>query len=240
MTILHLILNSEDLDAGKDISFSNFYTKMPFIESEFADGTTGADQFRSLDAPRFIKSHLPFELWNKQLEKHPNLRVIQTLRNPKDTLVSYYHHMINDYHMGGFLGNWDQFFEEFRAKRLPWGDYFEHIAEWYKFNVKREKSLVLKYEDMKVNTRENVIRIAKFVGYELSDRVVDLVVEKSSMKSVSKKFETRFKDVVMWKKDGAFIRKGEVGDWVNYFSQEQSDYIDAKCEEYLVPLGIRF
>ena len=37
-----------------------------------------------------------------------------------------------------------------------------------------------------------------------------------------------------------FMRKGEVGDWKNYFSQEQSDYIDALCEKKLSKLGLVF
>ena len=240
MTILRLILHSKELEEGKDVPFNDFFNKMPFMESEFADGTMGADQFRNLEPPRYMKTHLPFQLWKKQLEKHPDLKVIQTLRNPKDTLVSYYHHMINDGHMGGFRGTWDQYFEEFKRKRLPWGDYFEHIADWYKFNEKREKSLVLRYEEMKENTKEHIIQIAQFVGHELSEKAVDLVAEKSSVKAVSKKFESRFKEIPMWKQDGAFIRKGEVGDWVNYFSEEQSEYVDEQCKEYLEPLGIRY
>ena len=36
----------------------------------------------------------------------------------------------------------------------------------------------------------------------------------------------------------AFIRKEEVGDWDNYFSEGQSKFVDAKCKEYLEPLGV--
>ena len=44
-----------------------------------------------------------------------------------------------------------------------------------------------------------------------------------------------------WKSDrSSFIRKGEIDDWVNYFSKEQSDYVEAKFGEYLRPLGIKF
>ena len=34
--------------------------------------------------------------------------------------------------------------------------------------------------------------------------------------------------------------KGIVGDWKNYFSEEQSDFVDEKCREYLEPLGLKF
>ena len=85
------------------------------------------------------------------------------MRNPKDTLVSYYHHTRADIHTGAFPGTWDQFFEMFKEKRFPWGDYFEHNANWYKFNIDRKDSLVLFYEEMKKSHRDHVLKVAKFL-----------------------------------------------------------------------------
>ena len=177
----------------------------------------------------------------KHLDKHPNLRIIQTIRNPKDTLVSWYHHMRSDNHLGGFNGTWDQYFEEFKNKRLLWGDYFEVNADWYKFNKGRENSLILKYEEMKKDPKTHVIKIAKFLGHDLSDRAIDLVVEKCAAEKVGKKFNDLFKTFPQWNQNRSqFVRKGQVGDWVNHFSKEQSEYVDAKYKEYLEPLGITF
>ena len=155
--------------------------------------------------------------------------------------MSWYHHWRSDINGGAFHGTWDQYFELFKQKRLPWGDYFEHNANWYKFNTDRENSLILRYEEMKEDHRGHVIKIAEFLGYDLSDKVIDLIVEKSSFRHMSKKINTALKEVPGWKSDRSnFIRKGEVGDWVNYFSEEQSAYVDAKYEEYLKPLGLTF
>ena len=60
MTILRLILHSKELEGGKDVPFDDFFNQMPFMESEFADGTMGADQFRSLEPPRYMKNSPPF------------------------------------------------------------------------------------------------------------------------------------------------------------------------------------
>ena len=38
----------------------------------------------------------------------------------------------------------------------------------------------------------------------------------------------------------SFLRKGEVGDWRNYFSAEQSAAMDHKCKEKLKDTGIEF
>ena len=241
MAMIRYILSAKELEEGNDLSLLDFYEKMPFMETMDPNGVTAADRLTNLPPPRFMKSHLPYQLWKKQLEKHPNLKVIQTLRNPKDTLLSFYHHLRSDGHLGGFNGTWDQFFELFKQKRLTWGDYFQINADWYKFNKERENSLILTYEEMKKNHRAHVIKIAKFIGQDLSDKAVDLIVEKSTVKNVSPKFKTLFETNPVWNLNRSlFVRKGIVGDWVNYFSKEQSEYVDAKCKEYLEPLGIEF
>ena len=240
MTIIRSILQSKELKKGKEVSLDEFFVKIPFMEIEWSDGETGADKFAKLTPPRYMKTHLPHELWKKQLAKHPNLKVIQTMRNPKDTLVSFYHHARSDSTMGAFNGTWDQYFQLFKEKKLPWGDYFEHNAAWYKFNQNRDNSLILRYEEMKKDTKAHVVKIAKFIGHDISDKVADLTVEKSQVKTVSKTFTEMFSDSVWKKERSPFVRKGEVGDWVNYFSKEQVDYVDAKYKEYLEPLGIVF
>ena len=207
------------------------------MEIEWRDGQTGADKFTKLTPPRYMKTHLPFELWKKQLDKHPNLKVIQTMRNPKDVLVSYYHHVRSDHSLGIFNGTWEQHFQLFKEKKLVFGDYFEHTATWYTFNQNRENSLILRYEEMKKDPKAHVLKIAKFIGYDISDKVAELIVQKCEVKIVS----PIFKRILPLKNErSSFIRKGVVGDWVNYFSREQSEYVDPKCREHFEPVGIVF
>ena len=181
--MIRLIKRAKELEEGIEGPFNDFYDDNPFMETLWSNGETGADKFNKLSPPRIMKTHLPYELFKGQLEKHPKLRVLQIVRNPKDTLVSFYHHLSSDGHLGGFNGTWDQFFEEFKNKRLIWGDFFEINADWYKFNKGRENSLILKYEDMKRDPRAHVIKIAKFLGHNVSDKAIDLIVEKSNVKN---------------------------------------------------------
>ncbi len=237
MVIIRLILQSRDLEDGKDPSVADFYKTMPFLEIVFPDGTTGADHCNSQSSPRYIKTHLPHEMWVGHLEKHPNIKVIQTLRNPKDSLISYYHHFTADLSMGGFNGTWDQFFEIVKAKKLPWGDFFEVNVEWYKFNKDRENSLVLRYEDIKKDTKGEIDKIAKFIGYDLSERALQLVMKHSVLGGVSQNLNK----APDWRTEkSTFIRKGSVGGWRDYFSPEQSEWVDARTREILEPLGITF
>ncbi len=150
--------------------------------------------------------------------------------------------MRSDGRSGFFNGTWDQFFEHIiKEKRGWWGDFFEINAEWYIFHEGREKSLVLMYEDMKKDHRGHVVQVAKFFGYDLSDEAIDKVVQVSTFKASHDLFEPLANVNRLWDKTKAkFIRKGEVGDWKNYFSQEQIAWVDEQYSKHLEPLGIKF
>ena len=227
---------AKELEEDTDADPSDLFQKIPFIETEMPDGTTGADAFKNLDSPRFMKTHLPYGLWEDQLQKQPSVKVIQIIWNPKDTLVSFYHHLRSDSQVGAFNGTWNQYFELFKQKKLPFGDYFEHNAEWYKFNEARKESLILIYEEMKKDHRGHVVKIGNFLGYDLSEKVIDIIVQKTTVKHMQKNINAVVEGFATWKSERSnFIRKGEVGDWVNYFSNKQSEYVDSKCKEYLEP-----
>ena len=78
MAILRQVRNTQYLQEGKKIPTDSYYDfdTMPFMEAEWANGDLGADKLERLEPPRFMKTHLYHQLWKKQLEKHPNLRVI--------------------------------------------------------------------------------------------------------------------------------------------------------------------
>ena len=216
--MIRLILQANELEKGKAVDSLDIFHKIPFIETEWPDGRIGADNFRDLESPRFMKTHLPYEVLKPQLEKYPNMRIIQTLRNPKDALVSYDHHLRGDCQLGAFHGSWDKFFELFKEeKRLPWGDYFENNATWYIFNKDRKESLILVYEDMKRFHREHIIKIANFLEQTLSDKVIDVTLEKSTVQEMSKNINGMMSGFLSWKSDiSSFVGKSQFGD---YFSK---------------------
>ena len=93
-----------------------------------------------------------------------NIKVIQIIRNPKDVLVSLYHFYRMNKGLGLYLGTWDDFFELIRNDQLVYGDLFPQVAEWYSFNKGRENSMILVYEDMKVDLKGNLIKLNQFLG----------------------------------------------------------------------------
>lgn len=190
------------------------------------------------DRPKLWKTHLRSQYFSQQISEG-RAKFIVVMRNPKDTLTSFYHfhHMMTRFQ---FRGDWDAFFTLHRQNRLVYGDCIEWNADWWQLREK-PNVLVVKYEDMKRDHTGNIRKMADFIGCPLDDSALQRVVEATSFASMrsnpATNMEHRVKDSVI---KGDFMRKGQVGDWKNYFSEEQSGYIEDQCSRILTPLGLTF
>ena len=101
--------NSEKLERGETIEKEDRLA-VPFFEMQYLDERPrGWELIEQIPDPRTIKTHLPLCYWKDALDKSPGTKVIQTVRNPKDTLVSLYHSCRMNQYFGWFNGTWDQF-----------------------------------------------------------------------------------------------------------------------------------
>lgn len=205
-----LQMDGQPLPVGKNINL-----EIPHLEE------MGREFIQALPTPRFIKTHLPYNL----TPYHCNAKYIYVARNPFDCVVSFY------YHTQGFVkhynfaeGTFPEFFECFINGEVDWGDYFEHLISWY---VRKNDTnvLFLTYEDTIANTQRAVIKIAEFLGTQYSDKlkqpkVLDNILHHTSFTKMSQA-QSRWASK---RPDNAapFIRKGKVGDWQNHFSSEQA------------------
>ncbi len=245
LTILHLLKYSDQLERDEEIEKTprDSYIFLEIIHP--FNKTLGYESAKQVDGPRILKTHLPLQYWKEQLDKNPELKIIQTIRNPRDTLVSAFHFYRTNMMLGGFHGNWDDFFEIVKADQMIFGNLFDHTANYYSYHKGRKNSLVLFYEDMKKNLRGNVKKIADFLGKDVSDRVIDIITKRTTfenMKKDEKLMPPLPKNLQMKLTTGRseFMRKGKAGDWKEYFNKDQEEFIDRKCKEIMSPLGIEF
>ncbi len=71
-----------------------------------------------IPGPRTLKTHMPLRYFKQQLDNDPSLKVVQVIRNPRDTMVSMYNFYCMNEQFGPFLGTWDDFFELVKAKKV--------------------------------------------------------------------------------------------------------------------------
>ena len=84
------------------------------------DENDGPQFFGRMQGRRVIKTHQIFDFLPPELCEWS--KVIYVARNPKDTVVSFYHHLKRKFH---FLGDFNEFTNYFKAELL----HFENMRQ---------------------------------------------------------------------------------------------------------------
>lgn len=236
--IVDLLLNNGDAEFCKRAPTP---VRSPFLEINSPPPIpSGLDLLKNMDPPRIIKTHLPFQLvplgfWENKC------KAIYVARNAKDNLVSYYHFDCMNLTQPE-PGPWDGYIHKFMRGDLGWGSWYDHVKGYWE---KREKKniLYLFYEDMKENPRREVERIMRYLDLSLSDEVITRIVELTSFKKMKENPMANYScipDNVFDQSISPFMRKGEVGDWTNHFTPEQSKMFDEDYEKQMKDSNIPF
>ncbi len=241
--ITYLLYHGGDTEKAK----SKFlYQRFPFVEATLPL-TSAADPPQphfpyvlQMDHPRLLKTHLFSKFFAKALQVcGDGAKVIVPIRNPKDTLVSYFHfHKFNPV-LGDFTGDWNQWFSSmFVRKKLMFGDYFDFYESWWEFKrANPDQVLFVNYEDMRRDISKSIEEIAEFLGKPISEDTLADIVAHTAFSSM------KHNDMVCPSPSGdgprdVFFRKGCVGDWKNYFSESQSELVDSLVKERFEAIGL--
>ncbi|XP_063964869.1 sulfotransferase 1E1-like [Lytechinus pictus] len=99
-------------------------------------------------------------------------------------------------------------------------------------------------EDKMGDPRKAIIQIAEFMGKTLPDDIIDRIIEASSFSfmknNTSANPDVAFKKSLDLTKNKTFMRKGMVGDWKNYFTEDQNRRFDQLYQEKMAGSGLEF
>ncbi|KAI2508577.1 sulfotransferase [Fragilaria crotonensis] len=223
--LVYLILNDgKPLAADEKMDFV-----FPHLEEVGNEFCSRAPLFRGF---RLIKTHLPFGM----TPQNPKAKYIFVARNPKDCVVSFFHHtrgFVKHYDFSE--GRFDVFFDLFLHGKVDFGDYFTTLRSWYD-HKDDPNVLFLTYEDLRRDTRAGVLSLAEFLDpntyperLRQEGDIMDQILLHSSLESM-KKDPSRFCSERP-KEHPPFIRKGSVGEWDELLSDEQADLLDQMMRE---------
>jgi len=94
-----------------------------------------------------------------------------------------------------------------------------------------ERYLMLRYEDLLADTRGSIERAFDFVGVARTPQLLDEIIERTSFKKMSGGRQAGEQDV------GSGRRKGQAGDWVNYFTPRDRALFSAAAQPALERFG---
>jgi Sulfotransferase domain len=155
------------------VTFNNVESRIPEIYGN-------SDQaMRRLPRPRMLKSHESFDA--------RYARVIYVVRDPRDVAVSKYHYNIaTGTHPAGYPI--EDFVPRFIAGEFHsmWGTWADHVMSWLSLRTNGTGFLLVKYEDLKLETKTTLERIAAFLkrwsfpALDLSPQKIERAIQLSS------------------------------------------------------------
>ncbi|KAK3731943.1 hypothetical protein RRG08_045002 [Elysia crispata] len=200
-----------------------------------------ADRLRELPSPRVLNTHLLFRQLPRQA-KQTRCKIIYVNRNPKDLAVSCYHHHRKLSEFYNYEGTWDDFLPLFLNGQLDYGSWFDYVKDWERA-VQDNSDMpihVTSYEELKQNPVEEIVRLAQFLGTSSALPAREFaarVEERCSFRSMKSR-----KGWFDMSNDGEPImyRKGQVGDWKNWFSVVQNEAMDGYLKQYMSDSKTKF
>jgi hypothetical protein len=224
--LVYLILNN-----GKPLEAEERLDQIfPHLEEVGAD--FAANYATILDRYRLIKTHFPYS----KTPQHDNAKYIFVARNPKDCVVSFFHHTRGfENHYNFANGSFDTYFQLFLEGKVDFGCYFSMLRSW--MDHKDDPNvLFLTYEELRKNTRQTVLSVAAFLDADIypqklvanDDELMEQVLSHSSLDNMKK-------DPMRWSSDrpkqhAPFIRNGSVGGWGELLQPERAVLLDERMK----------
>ena len=214
---------------------------VPVMEFGYPNEPTSLEMLSEMMSPRVMSSHLRPNFFGEAIQKS-SARFIIGMRNPKDVAVSYFNFHRTMGCLGKFSGTFDEFFNLFMKGNVVYGDYFEHATAWWKYKDDPH-FLFLFFEDMKKDPFKANKHISDFLKLDLTEERLKEITQQTAFKMMQDDKTLNLETLPTCDFDPSvskYLRKGEVGDWVNTLTDDQSKAIDEKYQAILEPLGIIF
>ncbi|XP_049397854.1 cytosolic sulfotransferase 5-like [Solanum stenotomum] len=220
----------------------NPHFHVPTIEAMDYYSKTPTHDLYTMPSPRLFHTHLPYRVMPDSIKNSDNCKIIYITRNPKDTLISMWHFFNYNHKCLEDLSPLEEVVEYFCNGVHQYGPFFEHVLEYWEESKKRpQKMLFLKYEDLKIDPKKEVAKIALFLGKPFgNEEDLEIVLKKCSLERLKNLEVNKSGSIFSTVHNNAFFRKGIVGDWKNHMTPEMEEQLDKITKLKLQGSGLEF
>lgn len=200
--------------------------------------------FTSFPNPRLFSTHMPFSSLPNSMQNTP-CKLVYLCRNPKDTFISFWKFLNKLVPQNVRNNSLEEALDMFCKGVSICGPFWDHVLGYYKESLRQpQKVFFLKYEEMKEEPRLHIRKLAEFIGFpfsqeEESEGVMEDILGLCSFDKLSNLEVNKVGKLPTGEENNAFFRRGEVGDWKNYLSNEMVDRMDKITEEKFSGFGLK-
>ncbi|WAR01374.1 ST1B1-like protein [Mya arenaria] len=190
-------------------------------EAAFVD-FRATDQLEEIPSPRVLNCHFPVKNTPRQVFEK-GTKIIHVQRNPKDVVVSFFHHSTKMAKMKGNEDSVPQTFSEFL--QLFTGTYGIYVyCPWTDYDPVRE-----------------IKKIDLFLETKCEEKLIKDIADACDFQKL-KQADAEFRENKFFKSKGPspMYRKGEVGDWKNTFTVAENEMMDKWLQENFSDTKLEF
>lgn len=216
------------LHPDKDVTFATIENQVPDSEAQ------SRLQLKRIPRPRFIKSHQYF---------HPRYRkVVYIVRDPRDVALSYYdfqrkyRHIEDAYPLASFVSD----FVLGRMISASWGTWRENVGSWIYARGGNPGFLLLRYEDLLADTKNQSARLAEFLGVQPTAALLEQAIGRSTadaMRKLEKAGGDQWVSTKGKRADIPFVRGATSGDWRTKLPERSIAEIETAWGSLMTALG---
>ncbi|XP_019091637.1 PREDICTED: cytosolic sulfotransferase 1-like [Camelina sativa] len=217
---------------------------VPFFELNLYLKSSTPDLTKLSSSPRLFSTHMPLHTLRDPLKDSP-CKIVYVCRNVKDVLVSrwYFYSRIENKEAGRSI--LESMFESYCRGVNYYGPFWDNVLSYRRGSLEDPKHvLFMTYEDLKARPREQIMRLAEFLGCpitqeEIHSGAVKEILELCSLHNLSNLDVNKTGKAWDNLDHNVYFRKGEVDDWKNHFTSEMEEKIDMIINEKFQGSGLK-
>ena len=184
-------------------------------------------------AGRLIKTHEPFQ---KEYRK-----AIYLVRDARDVALSEFAYQKA---LGWIPDDFEAFLDRFVMGEVnPFSAWHQHVPDWIDSPLARGPNfLLIKFEEMRRNTEQTVVRVLDFLGVDVDRQVVIDAIANNTVKKMQEKEQkspqlSNSAPAANGSEESRFIRSGSVAGWRSRLNRDQVSLIEDKAGPILQRMG---
>uniref|UniRef100_A0A7N1A894 Sulfotransferase n=2 Tax=Kalanchoe fedtschenkoi TaxID=63787 RepID=A0A7N1A894_KALFE len=246
MAILYAIINRHRYPIGSEdhpLLTNNPHSLVRNFELNLYNKNAIPD-LSNMPAPRLFATHAPALSLCDEVKNNSGCKVVYVCRNPKDSVVSFWHFLGKLKPEAASRLSFDEFFDSFCSGVITFGLFWDHVVDHWKASLSMpEKVMFLSYEQIIEQPDHYVKKMAEFMGCPFSsveedEGVVNGIVKMCSFSHLSQLEVNKSGRTQNGVRHDSFFRRGVVGDSKNLLSSEMINKIDRITEEKFSPHGL--
>ncbi|KAF8391769.1 hypothetical protein HHK36_022003 [Tetracentron sinense] len=200
-----------------------------------------------LPAPRLFATHMPYTSLPESIIEC-RCRIVYICRNPRDTFISMWHffNKIRSNMLKMPQLPLEEGFDMFCKGATPFGPFLDHVLAYWKESLEKPQTILfLKYEEFQARPSDQLKKLAEFLGYPFSleeekEGVVEEIQKLCSFDNLSNLEVNKTGRTPNGFGYSALFRKGNVGDWENYFTAAMVEKLDQITTQKFHGSGLAF